>query len=210
MRHNHDIDSGGGMLLNAFAGALAGAAAVWVMDRVDWTMYNNEEESTRERTKEVRPGGLDPAHTAVQRVAGMAGKSYEPAQPNKLGVAVHYNLGIGPGMLYSVLVDRYPSIGKGRGLLYGLGLFLVQDEAINSTIGLAGKPRKYPWQDHARGLIAHLVYGVTMDAGVRISKSLIRSAAQSHERPQEQDELPTIELTQQTAMPDSVTQRVDH
>ena len=49
-------------------GAVAGAAGVWTMDRVDWFMYRRVDAGARRRTEGVRPGGKDPAHV----MAGMA------------------------------------------------------------------------------------------------------------------------------------------
>jgi hypothetical protein len=161
---------------DALKGAVAGALGVWVLDRVDWFLFDHEDPETRKRTKEVRPGGLDPSHAAAEKAANALGKELTPSQPNRVGVAIHYNLGIGPGALYGVLQDRVPAVSAGRGLLYGLGLFLMQDEALNTALGLSGRLGKYPWQDHARGLIAHLAYGVTLDAGVRALKKGPRSA----------------------------------
>lgn len=178
MRANVNATEGREVGLDALKGAFAGAAAVWIMDRVDWFMFRKQGAAVRAQTRKARPGGLDPSHVAAQRVTNSFGKEMQPAQPNMPGIAIHYNLGIGPGALYSVLVDRVPMIGKGRGLLYGLGLFLTQDEAINAASGLSGKPQQYPWQDHARGLIAHLVYGFVMDAGVRALKRMTKSTSE--------------------------------
>lgn len=163
------------MTFEALAGAVAGAAAVWVMDRVDWFNYESESPETRARTKQVRPGGSDPAHVAAWKIAHAAGRELEPAEPNAAGTSIHYAIGVAPGALYSVLVERYPVIGTGHGTVFGLGLFLAQDEMINSLTGIAGRPDRYPWQDHARGLVSHLVYGFVMDTGVRALKSVTRS-----------------------------------
>ncbi len=51
-----------------------------------------------------------------------------------------------------------------RGLALGLGMFLVEDEVINTLTGAAAPPRRYPWQAHARGLITHLILGVVTEA----------------------------------------------
>ena len=51
-----------------------------------------------------------------------------------------------------------------RGLLFGLGMFLVEDEALNTILGTAAPPRRYPLQAHARGLISHLILGVVTEA----------------------------------------------
>lgn len=35
---------------------------------------------------------------------------------------------------------------------------------------LAADPRRYPWQAHARGLVAHLVYGLVTDTALSVLK----------------------------------------
>lgn len=156
------------MLVNAMVGAAAGALAVWVMDQVDWFNYDHEDPEARHRTQRVRPGGMDPAHVAVNRATEAVGMELSPPQPHPLGVAMHYSLGVGPGALYGTLWDRFPAIRTGRGTLYGLGLFLMQDEMLNAASGLSAKPTEYPWQAHARGLVAHLIYGFITDTVISV------------------------------------------
>ena len=172
MQMEHEQES---VLAGALKGAVAGGIAVWVMDQVDWYMYNHENLEARRQTQRVRPGGLDPAHAIANKVAGAFGKELSPRQPHPAGIAVHYSLGIGPGALYGAMQDRAPALGVGRGALFGLGLFLLQDEFVNAATGLSARPRQYPWQAHARGLIAHLVYGVVTDTLLRVLKSSGRS-----------------------------------
>lgn len=145
-------------------GAAAGAVGVWVLDRVDWFLYDREDEETRRRTQRVRPDGLDPAHLVANKVAGAFGQSLTPQQPHPAGMAVHYSIGIAPAALYGAVRHRLPALGGGRGALFGLGLFLLQDEGLNSLTGLSARQRDYPWQDHARGLVAHVAFGVVVDA----------------------------------------------
>lgn len=51
---------------------------------------------------------------------------------------------------------------------------LDDDEPIDAVYfpttvtGLAASPGDYPWQDHARGLVAHLVYGIVTDTVLRL------------------------------------------
>lgn len=169
-----------GLGLDLLKGALAGAAAVWVMDRVDWFLYNRESPATQAKLRWVRPHGLDPAHVAAGKLAGTLGKELTPRQPNALGRSIHYSLGVGPGAVYGALYKRVPAIGAGSGMVYGLGLFLAQDEGLNTAAGLSGSPQDYPWQAHARGLIAHLVYGATLDAGLRLLNSRTVNEAIRH------------------------------
>jgi hypothetical protein len=167
--HQNDLSS---VLVNGLKGAIAGAVGVWVMDRVDWFNFEHEDPEARRQTERVRPDGLDPAHVAVQRVAGATSAEITPAQPNAAGVGVHYALGIGPSALYGAFRDRLPVQTEGQDFLYGaamgLGLFLVQDEGLNALTGLSARPRQYPWQAHARGLAAHLVFGVVTNAVLNV------------------------------------------
>lgn len=159
------------LLADMLTGVAAGAIGVWVMDQVDWYMYDHEDPEARRRTQEVRPGGgLDPAHVIANKVAGAVGAELSPRQPNPAGIAAHYWLGIGPAALYGALQDRIPAVGAGRGTLYGLGLFLVQDEFLNAAIGLSARPNQYPWQAHARGFVSHLVFGIVTDTVLRVLK----------------------------------------
>jgi hypothetical protein len=156
------------LLTNAIKGVVAGAIGVWVMDRVDWFAYRHESEEARKQTTAARPEGLDPAHVLANQAAGMAGRELSPQQPHPLGVATHYGLGVGPGAIYGAVRDQFPAVTSGRGTLFGLSLFLLQDEGINAITGLSGKPSDYPWQAHGRGLLAHLVFGVVTDSVLRL------------------------------------------
>lgn len=161
---------GGRVLLDAAIGAVAGALGVWAMDRLDWFMFEHEDPQARQQTQQARPGGMDPAHVAANKIAEAVGTTLAPRHPHPAGMAVHYSLGVGPGALYSVLQDRVPYLDAGRGTLWGLALFAAQDEVLNAVTGLSGNPEDYPWQAHGRGLIAHLVYGVVTDTAIRVMK----------------------------------------
>ncbi len=136
---------------------------------MDWFAYNHESEEARQRTIAARPNGMDPAHLVADKMT-----VGEITQPHPAGIAVHYSLGIAPGALYGALHQTVPGLSVGRGSLFGLGLFLMQDEGLNAVTGLSGKPQQYPWQAHARGLAAHMLYGVVMDSIVRLAKRAVR------------------------------------
>ncbi|WP_230531804.1 DUF1440 domain-containing protein [Microvirga roseola] len=144
-------------------GALAGAASTWVLDRVDWMMVDYEDPKAWRRTRDVRPNHKDPAHNLVDKAAEAVGSEPIP-QPNPAGIAVHYALGIGPAAFYATVRDHIPGGPLGRGILLGLGMTLIEDETLNPAMGLAAKPQRYPWQAHARSVVAHLVYGLATEA----------------------------------------------
>ena len=158
-----DNDGRTRLATSMLVGAVAGAAGVWVMDQVGWALYRGENDAAVRRELEARVDGKDVAHVAAGKIAGLVGKSLTPEQPHPAGIAVHYTLGIVPGALYGALRHRVPALTAGHGLAYGLGLFIVNDELLNPLLGLASGPAAYPWQAHARGLVAHLALGVATD-----------------------------------------------
>ena len=155
----------GALAADLMKGAAAGAAGVWLMDRFDWLMVEHGDREAWRRTQAVRPHGRDPAHNMAGSLSEAMGGG-PLGQPHPAGIAVHYALGVVPGMLYAPLRHRLRVPGVGRGLLYGLALFLVNDELLNPVLGLAAGPTAYPWQAHARGLVAHLVLGVATEAAL--------------------------------------------
>ena len=149
----------GSLAADLVKGAVAGAAGVWVMDRVGWAMYRGEDPRALQQEQTARVEGKDVAHVAAGKLAGLAGVTLAPQQPHPAGLAVHYALGIGPAALYATLRRRMPAVGWGWGIPYGLALFLMQDEGLAPLLGLASGPSAYPWEAHWRGLVSHLVLG---------------------------------------------------
>ncbi len=147
-------------------GAIAGAAGVWVMDRVGWLMYDREDPAALAQEQRARPGGRDVAHAMVAKVGDVTGWEVPREQPNAAGLAVHYGLGMVPGALYAVARREVPALRAGNGALYGSVLFAVNDEAAAPLLGVASGPTAYPWQAHARGLVAHLLLGLATDASL--------------------------------------------
>lgn len=79
-------------------------------------------------------------------------------------MTLHYGLGVLPGAAYAKLRKSLPAIRAGRGAVYGAALFLVNDLVMSRLLGVASSPRRYPWQAHARGLVAHMTLGVATEA----------------------------------------------
>lgn len=145
--------------------ALVGAAAVWVMDRFDWFAFNHVDERARRRTEASRPNGMDPAHALAAKAAHAIGTNLgsAPAHQHPAGLLVHYAVPMGLAVLYDVLKQRLPAVGKGGGMLYGAAVFIILDEIINPALGLAASPKRYPWQRHVREMTAHMIYAFTVN-----------------------------------------------
>ena len=157
------MQTGGRLATDMMKGAVAGAAGVWLMDRLDWKMVEHQDQDAWRRTKAVRPNHMDPAHNMASMVAEAAG--YGPIrEPHPAGIATHYAIGIGPAAIYGATRKHLPGGAISRGLVFGLGMFLIEDELLNTVMGTAAKPQDYPWQAHARGLVSHLVLGLAIEA----------------------------------------------
>ena len=157
-------NANGSLRAGAVKGAVAGAVGVWLMDLVSTAMYEQEDEAAKKREEAARVEGKDPASVAAARIALATGAELSEERQGQAATAIHYALGVVPGAVYGALRPRLGGSGAGRGLAYGLALFLLNDEGLGPALGLAAGPTAYPWQAHARGLTAHLVLGVATDA----------------------------------------------
>ncbi|HEX6536040.1 MAG TPA: DUF1440 domain-containing protein [Gemmatimonadaceae bacterium] len=154
------------MLDEIVLGAIAGAAATWVMGKVTTVLYERESRSAREREDRVRHGSTAYA-VAAAKGARLLGVELDDARRERYGTMIHRALGVGTGALYAALVDRLPRAGLARGLAFGAAFFLLVDEGLVYALGLTPGPTRFPWQTHARGLAGHLVYGAVADTVVR-------------------------------------------
>jgi hypothetical protein len=161
------------VLKEVLKGAIAGAASVWMEDRVTWYMYNHEDREAFKQEKRAQVKGKYVAFVEANKIANAVGVKMSDKQEFIAGKSVHYLLGIMPGALYGYLRHRVKGLDKGRGLLYGLGLFIIMDELVGPLSGLSSGPLAYPWQAHARGLAGHLTVGATTDAAVRALDKVI-------------------------------------
>lgn len=154
------------LALTALAGAAAGVAGVWLMDRLDWFLTERMTDADRQRTHDARPDGEPPAEHLVSRAADALGRDPSPETHHTASVATHYLIGVAPAIAYALFRDALPLSGPARGAGYGAALWALQDEGLNSLTGLSGAPGDYPWQDHPRGLAAHILFGVATDAAL--------------------------------------------
>lgn len=171
-------------ITTALLGAAAGAAGVWALDRLDWWMWRNEDLRATAKTIAVRPNGEPPAEALVTKLEDATGASLSREQHEAAAQAVHYTIGITPAIGYALLRDKLPGDGVVRGALYGLGLFAAQDEVFNSVTGLGAAPGRYPWQAHARGLLAHTLYGVVTELALTAAERALASSRGPANRPQ--------------------------
>lgn len=155
----------GDLLGDLLKGALAGAAATWVMGQATTYLYERESKEARETEDEAR-GGKTAYGVAAEKVAGAAGMELSDEQRQKVGSGIHWALGAGAGAVYGLLRHRVPGADLGAGLLFGTAFWLTIDEGANYALRLTPGPTAFPWQTHARGLAGHLVFGLSAHAAL--------------------------------------------
>jgi hypothetical protein len=157
-----------GLKRDAIRGALAGAAATWLMDLVTTGMLEAQPREITERERAAQPNGKSSVGNLIDRVEAETGLSIPPSRRPFLETMTHYALGIVPGAIYGVLRRYIPFARLGRGLGYGGALFAVNDEYANWKLGLSGPPGAYPIESHFRGLTGHAVLGMATETGIQL------------------------------------------
>ncbi|MDA8219570.1 MAG: hypothetical protein M0Z94_18380 [Dehalococcoidales bacterium] len=95
----------------------------------------------------------------AHRGAEMLGFDLDREQVKVWGNRVHWLYGMQWGALYTLLPVK---AGVRSGLLYGAALWAGSDEMLLWILGIAKAPFRYHLSVHLYGLLAHLVYGVTL------------------------------------------------
>jgi hypothetical protein len=168
-KEGEDMHQQRGLLTDLVLGALAGAAATWVMDKATTFMYEYESEESKKQEEHAR-GGKAAYGVAAEKAAAIAGQELSDKQRQTYGSGIHWALGAGMGAVYAVLRRRVPWASLGFGTLYGALFWLAVDEGANTVLGLTPPPGEFPWEAHARGLGGHLVYGVATEAGLKLAE----------------------------------------
>jgi len=146
----------------ALKGAIGGALATWMMDRVTTWAYERESDPARKREDEARQGKTAYEVAAAKFARRVGHTRLESDAQGRYGNLIHWSLGIGAGALYGALRKRAPIVGVGRGAGFGVLFWLLVDELATPLLGLSPGPRSFPWQTHARGLGGHLAYAAAL------------------------------------------------
>lgn len=140
-------------------GALAGLAATLFMEHASTSFYNRQSAQSREREEQLRTEM--PTTTLVRKTAALLGTELDDQRAETLGTLSHLTFGAAGGP--AALLLRRLGLGPiGAGLAVATGMEVVIDQGMNTFLGLTAPPRAWPWQAHARGVVAHAVYGVSL------------------------------------------------
>lgn len=138
------------------------------MDLVTTSLYEAQPAEVTHREELARANGKSSVANMVDRFEAVTRLSIPRARRPIVEDAVHYALGIIPGAIYGV-VRRYVPIARARvGLAYGMAVFTVNDEYLNTKLGFAGPAEAYPPETHVRGLAGHAVLGVGTETAIQL------------------------------------------
>ena len=158
-------------LMDLALSAVAGYAGTKAMEPVSMKLYQLESPAARAREDAARPGA--PYRIAAEKLTGVFGLELTEQQLNRLSLAFHYGLAIQWAPLYPLLRRRTSLGPAAAGLATGAAMSVVADELMTPAFGFSAPNLDYPLVTHARGFLAHLVFGLAaaavMEAGWRIT-----------------------------------------
>jgi putative membrane protein len=147
------------ILRGIVAGAVAGAAASFAMDRFQtaWTALASSDDDAERST---------PATVKAADAVAVTATGHEVPEADKplAGQAVHYALGIGLGIAYAIAAEYRPAITAGYGTAFGLGTATLLDEAAVPAVGLGDAPWKSDVGTTLYGYASHLIFGAATEA----------------------------------------------
>lgn len=146
------------LLADIAIGLFAGLAATQVTNLAQGPLQQVTPDSVGRQERRVRPGASS-SLVAARKAAQRLDCSPSPQRVRLLGKAIHFGIGMAWGPVYGLL-RRHGGLGPfGAALASGTAMSLVLDEGVVPALGLSAPNRDYPAFTHARGFLAHLVYG---------------------------------------------------
>ena len=146
------------LLADIAVGLFAGLVATQVTNLAQGPLQRMTPDSVGRQERRVRPGASS-SLVAARKVAQRLDCSPNRHKVKSLGKAIHFGIGMAWGPVYGLL-RRHGGLGPfGAALASGAAMSLILDEGVVPALGLSAPNRDYPAFTHARGFLAHLVYG---------------------------------------------------
>lgn len=148
-------------MADALLGAVSGAFASWLMERLQYQLAKiGSPEALRREEETQRAGDGEPATVKVaERVAHLLGVNVPEDKKPLAGELVHYATGAFWGAILGAFHRELRGNPLVVGGLFGAWVWLFQDELMTPLLRLARGPTAYPASLHAKALAAHLAYG---------------------------------------------------
>ncbi len=174
------------VLRGVLTGAISGLVGSWLMLRfIDGAgmhlleslksdaehQQDSEEQAARQQAGAVPPESvtMQAADTFASHAPGGRHLSYEERKQG--GAVVHYLFGTLMGAAYGTTVEFWKLPALGYGTLFGTGLWAGTDLVSIPAVGFAKWPTQEPAAAHITHWMAHVLYGISMDATRRLLNS---------------------------------------
>ena len=164
------------------AGAASGLVASWLMLRFiegpgarlldRWKTGEDRQKDAEADAVRAESGySLEPVTMQASDVfarSAPGGHHLSRGEREKAGTLVHYGFGTLMGVAYGVAAEYSPLPGLGVGSAFGTALWAGTDLLSVPAVGFAKWPRDEPPAAHLTHWLAHLVFGMGMEATRRL------------------------------------------
>lgn len=143
---------------NVAAGALAGMIGGFALSGAAQSIYALTDQQDKDRESAIEP--RDPFIVLARKLQAATGIQADEKQEKLFEQVTATSISAAAGVAWSLVARRWPLGWVAGGLAFGALFWAVEDEGMNSVMGLVGDNTKYPPEAHLRGLAAHAVFGL--------------------------------------------------
>jgi putative membrane protein len=167
------------------AGAIAGAAGALAMSGFQRLLmsrrspaaadHQQEDEGHDDKDGDGSDREGDPPTTKAGNAIAkkITGQELGPDGKKKADPIMHYAMGTFSGAVYGVASELAPVTKMGRGVAFGVVVWLLADELAVPALGLSPPTTQSPGRSHLEGLAAHFVYGFVTDVVRRLVRRFL-------------------------------------
>lgn len=163
---------GDGLLVDMVSAAIAGYVGVKSTNYSAVELNRLMPAGVKAKEAAVREGPT--AQVAARKMAALASVHIEGKRLQLAGNVLHYGLGMAWGGVYMAYRRLSGMSPLGAGIACGASLSLIMDEGVSPAFGFSAPDRSFPLTTHLRGLLTHLVFGLTVAATVEGLRRLWR------------------------------------
>ena len=173
----------GSLLPTLASGLVAGVIATIAKGRAESLLQPVAEKIWPVSSADKRVPGADPAghpeNMPPGEIASRAARTVVDGQPNDdtvtaAAAGLHWGMGVGSAVAYTLLSGRYPRLRVGLGAPAGLFLFAATHGSSLPLAGLQPVPWKMPRAAVAWEAASHVVYGVALELVLRVEDHTAR------------------------------------
>ncbi len=145
-------------------GAIAGIIGGFALAGAAQSLYSLT--SRKKIAEETLIEPKDPFIVLAKKFEKLRGKNLNDRQKKIFEQGAATALSVTAGVSYALLASKWKLSWSMGGAVFGGLFWALGDEGILPVLGLSGDNTKYPLEAHARGLAAHVVFGIVTAAFV--------------------------------------------